>query len=258
MPYKESIATLVWLPTGIAVAAIMRWGNICLPAIYLAVVLVEYQSGVPLLTSLAIGVTNTAAPTLTAYLLQKFQFNHSLLKQRDIGLMMGAALIGMLISSTGGSMALFLSEAIAADSVARVWLVWWLGDTVGVLLVLPLMLNIYKQKLYINRHQAYQLIVWLILFVLCELVITAFMTGLNKQFMLSIFLILPVLIWASMNFGIVGGSLVVIAMSAIAVWATSQGFGAFYSHDVRGRYILVVAIYGDIGRGDVTDICHAV
>src|SRR5687768_6039475 len=36
-----------------------------------------------------------------------------------------------------------------------------------------------------------------------------------------------------MNFGIVGGSLVVITMSVIAVWATSQGFGAFYSHDLR-------------------------
>ena len=233
VPYKESIATLIWLPTGIAVAAIMRCGNICLPAIYFAIVLVEYQSGVPLLTSFAIGVTNTAAPYLTAYLLKRFQFNHSLLKQRDIGLMMGAALAGMLISSTGGSMALYLSEVITADSVLRVWLVWWLGDTVGVLLVLPLLLNIYKQKLHINMHQAYQLLVWLILFVLCELVITAFMTSLNKQFMLSIFLILPVLIWASMNFGIVGGSVVVITMSAVAVWATSQGFGAFYSHDVR-------------------------
>ncbi|WP_292807424.1 hypothetical protein [Methylotenera sp.] len=26
VPYKESVATLIWLPTGIAVGAIMRWG----------------------------------------------------------------------------------------------------------------------------------------------------------------------------------------------------------------------------------------
>lgn len=233
VPYKESIVTLIWLPTGIAVGAIMRWGNLCLPAIYVAVVLVEYSSGVPMLTSLAIGVTNTAAPYLTAYLLNKSSFNHSLLKQRDIGLMVAAALLGMFISSTGGSMALHLSGLIAADTMARVWFIWWVGDSVGVLLALPLMLNIYKQKLRINLHQTYQLLVWLVLFVLCEFVMTAFMTSLNKQFMLSIFLILPVLIWASMNFGIVGGSLVVITMSAVAVWATSQGFGAFYSHDVR-------------------------
>lgn len=27
VPYKESVATLIWLPTGIAVGAIMRWGG---------------------------------------------------------------------------------------------------------------------------------------------------------------------------------------------------------------------------------------
>jgi diguanylate cyclase (GGDEF)-like protein/PAS domain S-box-containing protein len=44
---------------------------------------------------------------------------------------------------------------------------------------------------------------------------------------------MPVLIWASMNFGIIGGSLVVIILSSIAVWATSQGYGAFYSLDAN-------------------------
>lgn len=232
VPYKESVATMMWLPSGIAVGAMMRWGNISLPAIYLAAFMAEYSSGLPIFTSLAIAITNTAAPYFTAYLLKKLQFNHSLLKQRDIALMIGAALFGMLISATGGILALYYS-GLVTDGMARVWFVWWVGDTVGVLLALPLVLNIYKQNLRINTHQMYQLLAWLVIFVLCELVITAFISSLNKQFMLSIFLILPILIWASMNFGIVGGSLVVITLSAIAVWVTSQGFGAFYSHDAR-------------------------
>ncbi len=231
VPYKESVATMMWLPSGIAVGAIMRWGNISLPAIYLAVVMVEYSVGLPILTSFAIAITNTAAPYLTAYLLKITRFNHSLLKQRDIALMIGAALVGMLISATGGIVALYYS-GLMTDNMARIWFVWWVGDAVGVLLALPLVLNISKQKLRINAHQIYQLLAWLAVFIMCELVITSLTTSLNKQFMLSIFLILPILIWASMNFGIVGGSLVVITLSAIAVWATSQGFGAFYSTDV--------------------------
>ena len=232
VPYKESVATMLWLPSGIAVGAMMRWGNISLPAIYVAAFMAEYSSGLPLLTSLVIAITNTAAPYLTAYLLKKSRFNHSLLKQRDIALMIVTALVGMVISATGGIAALYYS-GLVTDGMARIWFVWWVGDTVGVLLALPLVLNISKQKLHINAHQIYQLLAWLLVFVLCELVIANFMTNLNKQFMLSIFLILPILIWGSMNFGIVGGSLVVITLSAIVVWATSQGFGAFYSLDIR-------------------------
>lgn len=33
-----------------------------------------------------------------------------------------------------------------------------------------------------------------------------------------------------MHLGIVGGSLVVISLSSIAVWITANGYGSFYSH----------------------------
>lgn len=229
VPYKESVATLIWLPTGIAVGAIMRWGNVSLPAIYIASVAVNISMGVPPLAALSIAISNTSAPFLTAYLLQKSQFNFSLVSQKDIGLMIGAALLSMLISATGGVLALYASDLVAAGNMISVWFIWWVGDSIGVLLALPLVLNLRKQSVSVSAHQYYQLFGWFLFYVVCELVISAMVMSLNKQFMLSIFLILPVLIWASMNFGIVGGSLVVITLSSIAVWITAHGYGAFYS-----------------------------
>ena len=35
IPYVDSHLTLVWLPAGIAVAALMRWGYACWPGISL-------------------------------------------------------------------------------------------------------------------------------------------------------------------------------------------------------------------------------
>ena len=229
VPYKESIATLIWLPSGIAVGAIMRWGNICLPAIYLAVTITELWAGMPLITSLAIAVTNTAAPFFTAYLLKKSHFNHSLIHQNDIGLMIGATIIGMLISASGGVITLYLFNLLASANLTKVWFIWWVGDSMGVLLALPLVMNIRKAKVSLHRQQNYQLLCWLLLYIIWELIISGLEMSLNKQFMLSLFMTLPVLIWASMNFGIVGGSLVVITLSSVAVWATSQGYGSFYS-----------------------------
>lgn len=231
VPYKESIVTLIWLPTGIAVGAIMRFGNRSLPAIFIAATLLELSVGLPIQASTTIGITNTLAPLVAAYFLEKLQFNHSLVKQRDIGLMIGIALFSMLISATGGTLAVYLSGLIQQSDCIKTWFVWWVGDSVGVILALPLVLNLTKEHLKINGDRCYQLSAWLVMFALFELLITVLVPSLDKQFMLSIFLILPVLIWVSMHFGIVGGSLVVISLSSIAVWATVNGYGSFYSHN---------------------------
>jgi diguanylate cyclase (GGDEF)-like protein/PAS domain S-box-containing protein len=232
-PYKESIATLLWLPSGIAVGAIMRWGNVSLPAIFIAATFVEHALGLPVITSIGIACGNTLAPLVTAYLLKKFQFDHHLIRQRDIVLMIVIAFLGMLISSSAGVLNLYLSGAVVAGDALRVWFIWWMGDSIGVLLALPLVLNISKTKLLTHSYQNFQLVAWLLFFAGCEFFIVSLVTDLNKQFLLTAFLILPVLIWASMAFGVVGGSLVVISLCALAVWFTSQGYGTFYSVNIH-------------------------
>jgi diguanylate cyclase (GGDEF)-like protein/PAS domain S-box-containing protein len=231
-PYKESIVTLLWLPTGIAVGAILRWGYISLPAIFLAATFVELSLNLPVSTSLGMATGNTLAPLLTAHLLKKSRFDHSLAKQHDILLMISLSLLGMLVSSVGGVLSLYLSDQITPDKILRIWFIWWMGDTVGVLLALPLVLNISKSKFITNVPQSLRLFAWILFFATCEYLIVNLVSDLNKQFLLTAFLILPVLIWASMAFGIVGGSIVVISLCTIAVWFTAQGYGTFYSVDV--------------------------
>ena len=231
-PYKESIVTLLWLPTGIAVGAIIRWGNISLPAIFVAATFAELSLNLPISTALSIACGNTLAPLLTAHLLKKTHFDHSLAKQRDILLMILFALLGMLVSSIGGALSLYLSDLIASDKVFKIWFIWWMGDSVGVLLALPLVLNVSKKRFIASVPQSFRLLTWLLFFACCEFAIVNLISDLNKQFLLTAFLILPVLIWASMAFGVVGGSIVVISLCTIAVWFTSQGYGTFYSVDV--------------------------
>lgn len=67
VPYKESIVTLIWLTTGIAVGAIMRFGNRSLPTIFIAATLLELSLGLPIKASTTIGITNTLAPLVAAY-----------------------------------------------------------------------------------------------------------------------------------------------------------------------------------------------
>ena len=231
-PYKESIATLLWLPSGIAVGAIMRWGKVAIPAVFVAALYVEYMLGLSFLTSVSIACGNTLAPFFTALLLKKFRFNHQLIKQRDIYLLILSAMLGMLISSAVGVFSFYFADASTSHNLLRTWFIWWVGDFIGVLLALPLILNLNKTSLFKNPKRNIKLIFWLFIFACCEFVIVIAVHDLNKQFMLTAFLILPLLIWASMLFGIVGGSLVVISLCVTAVWLTAQGYGTFYSVDM--------------------------
>ncbi|MDO9151830.1 MAG: EAL domain-containing protein [Methylotenera sp.] len=231
VPYKESMATLMWLPTGIAVGAIMRWGRICIPAVFIASFAIELTV-LPSLTSVLIAVTNTLGPMLSAYLLRKFHFNHHLYKQKDILLMILVAMIGMLVCATGAISSLYFTGLANEGNLFNIWFIWWLGDSLGVLLALPLVLNIGRKGTFSCDDKCHQLLAWIVLFVCIELIIVSSVPDLNKQFILSMFVILPMLIWASMSFGIVGGSFFVIILSSIAVWLTSQGTGNFYSHNI--------------------------
>jgi diguanylate cyclase (GGDEF)-like protein/PAS domain S-box-containing protein len=231
VPYKESVATLMWLPTGIAVGAIMRWGRISIPAIFIASLLVELTV-LPFTASILIAITNTLGPVLAAYLLPKLHFNHHLYKQKDILLMILVALLGMLVCAVGGVFSLYVNGLANADNLLNIGFIWWLGDSLGVLLALPLVLNIGRKGSFSCENKCYQLLAWVILFVCVELIIVSSVSDLNRQFILSMFVILPMLIWASMSFGIVGGSFFVIILSSIAVWLTSQGSGNFYSHNI--------------------------
>jgi len=65
LPFVGTHITLVWLPAGIAVAALFRWGWRVWPGIYLGVFLVNLAVGSSLPLAAAIVVGNTLGPLLS-------------------------------------------------------------------------------------------------------------------------------------------------------------------------------------------------
>ena len=134
LPFVTDYVTLLWLPSGIAVAALFRWGLRYWPAIALAAFAVNQSLGGGLGLSTAIAVGNTLAPVAAACLLQRWQFDVVTPSARNLlVLLFGAALGCMVISASGGSMSLWAAGAVSSEKLPDVWLAWWLGDAVGVL-----------------------------------------------------------------------------------------------------------------------------
>jgi diguanylate cyclase (GGDEF)-like protein/PAS domain S-box-containing protein len=237
IPYVGSLITLFWLPTGIAVAALMRWGWRCWPGVYLGAFLVNFSISSSCSVSLGIAIGNTLAPLLAAWLLRFSGFNAGFDRPKDIPLFCLAAFAGMLVSALGGTSVLLLVGALSWDTLPGAFLAWWLGDSVGVLLAAPFFLTFTRNSLEEFRQRHSELLIWSIATGILGWIVFFSDTGANA--LPLAYLPLPFAVWAALRFGPTGASLSMMVLSFLAAWSTSIGRGPFAQFEThQGLFLL--------------------
>lgn len=71
LPYIGSYVTLIWPPTGLALAALFLWGPRCWPGVWLGAFLVNSTLGGPAWLAAGIASGNTLGPLVGAILLRR-------------------------------------------------------------------------------------------------------------------------------------------------------------------------------------------
>jgi diguanylate cyclase (GGDEF)-like protein/PAS domain S-box-containing protein len=239
LPYLDSHITLIWLPSGIAVAALMRWGYICWPGIFIGALVTNYSIDANPLLDICISLGNTLAPLLVARFLNQMQFHFILNCAHDILLLVIAAAIGMMVSAGGGVSSLVLFGVLPLQDATRAIFSWWGGDIVGVLLMAPLLLNISRIRLQKLWAQRVEFLAWfVIMFAVCWSVFFLNNDENGKSLPL-VFLALPVIVWSAMRFGMLGSSLGVLLPVSIASVATGLGLGPFHTEVIQQNLFLL-------------------
>lgn len=239
LPYYGSQITLIWLPTGVAVAALIRWGAGLWPGIAVGAFLVNLAIGSSATLALGTAVGNTIGPWFTAYWLRRAGFNYAFTRQADVITFIAASAAGMLISATGGTLCLYLAGLVSADGLGIAWLTWWVGDTVGLLLAGPILLPLTLKSLARLGQQKRGLALW---FVVASVAAWfAFVTSYgNVGLRLSLaFLTLPLFAWAALHFGIIAAAVASLGFAMVAAWSASTGLGAFNLQDAQLGLILL-------------------
>ncbi len=232
--------SLIWLPTGIAVAALYRWGYGYWPAIFVtACILQEISFSVrwPLAGLVVAG--QTLGPLLAAWLLQRSHFHPSFDRRRDIAIFCSAALVGMIVPPLGGVSSLVFAGKLGWDGYASAWLTWWLGDCMGVLVAAPLFLSITRKSCAKLRQHNLEFILWsaISLGVMTTIFFLPATPGVGNLPLVFIPLFLTV--WAALRLGPTGTSLGVLALAVIAASGTALGRGPFLQPDVyEGVFML--------------------
>ena len=107
------------------------------------------------------------------------------------------------------------------------WLVWWLGDTLGVLIVTPLALTLLRQKRLTQARHFPELVALFAAVVVTCFVIFDTRTGLGIEKDVLAFAVLPLVLWGATRFQIPGAAGVTLLIAFVAAWETANGFGPF-------------------------------
>src|SRR5207247_10139164 len=105
--------------------------------------LVAFFSPVPHISALGQAAVATLAAITGAFLLHHFvDFRPSLSRLSDaLGLIVLGALGSAMVSASIGTAALYATHVQAYSGLGAAWLIYWLGDATGVLLVTPIALT---------------------------------------------------------------------------------------------------------------------
>ena len=140
--------SLLWPAAGFALAVILVCGPRCWPGIWLGAFFVDLSLEVSLTGAvvsglLASGITLQAlvGARLTRHLLTA---NQALSKENDVWrfLILGGP-VACLIAASVSALVLSGFDRMTAADIQSQWLLWWVGDTLGVLLFTPLVLLIW-------------------------------------------------------------------------------------------------------------------
>jgi len=237
------IATTVWPPTGIALAALTLRGPRLWPAVFLAAFVVNANVGIPLSSALIIATGNTLEALMGAVLLRRFGFDSRLDRLRDVMLLVGVAALGSTaVSATFGLLAAAIGGVRVAESYPAFWAVWWVGDVLGNLIVAPLIFAWSPAPRISRRPKRWiEAVSLLIATTLISLIFFRHTLGYQAihGMVRGTYPIVPLLIWAALRFEQRGVTSALALVAAIAVSGAAAGGGIFGTESAPDRLLLV-------------------
>jgi signal transduction histidine kinase len=246
--YTGSVSA-IWPPAGVGIAALYLWGLRWWPGVFLGELLVNGEllfvdePSLPLVSGLGQWAGNMAEITVGAVLLRRLIGPRAALDRvEQIGGMLVALGIATAISATFGTFSMLAGGVIEQSEMPTFWRTWWLGDTAGGLVVLPLALAWAADPAKAWRR-------------VCSWEGVILITAVTVLAVISVsvvepvtYLVFPALVWVAFRFGAPGATLSVAITALVAIGATANEVGPFFKQPIDHRtlstqlYIVVTAL----------------
>ena len=157
------------------------------------------------------------------------------------------AAVGCIVSASASLGVLCWGGYLPWGKFVQEWIIWWLGDVMGVLLVAPLFF-VFRQPLSFRWTPVRRIEAGTLLFLFYITSNVVFGDWLQYSHYPLVYLVAPCLVWAAYRFGHPGTVIAILMVSSTAVWGTMHGEGPFTlgsleeSFALLQSYLLVLTI----------------
>lgn len=244
----RNVTSVVFAPEGIALAFAILFGRRVAAGVVLGQALLSIWSGPSIFGGVAIGLINGFECMLGATLFERWKISPAFENPRMVFRFVALVfLVLQPISATGGTATLWAVGAVprdhipsylstlwihgiqqplpSASQIPSAWLHWWIGNSVGQVLVAPLLI-----AWATRRHARQPLKRWeWALSAGCVVLIGLGATVLPIHPLLMLGLTYPLLVWVGLRHGLVGVTTANVLVTPAVVWAGASGHG-FLSH----------------------------
>ncbi len=216
---------LMLLPSGLAVAALCRWGRGQWPAVFLAGTAIDLASHSPPFAALGVGAGLAAGAAATGWMLERGGFDHGFRRATDVPLFVGAAALGMTLVPTLARLGYLLTGPSADAFSIMLWIRWWADVFAGVLLLAPALLAAVPTSLRPLADRPGQSVAWLLGIAICCLAILVLPGNIGRPIIALAALMLMIV--GTINFGLVVSATGAFVLSALTALSFEFNHGAF-------------------------------
>ena len=219
----------VWPASGVALAALMLFGYQVWPGVAAGAFLLAFLSPIPHIAAVVYAAGTTLAALTGAFLLRRVvSFRASLSRLRDaLWLIVFGAFGSSIVSASVGVSVLYAAEVRGWSGFGKAWVIYWLGDSMGVLLVTPLVLtfpDLLRIRTWIRIAELGALLLAL---TAVSFIIFGDLGSVPVKLDVLAFAVLPFVIWGAIRFGVSGAALSALFIASIATAETTSGSGPF-------------------------------
>ncbi|HZS68178.1 MAG TPA: MASE1 domain-containing protein [Burkholderiales bacterium] len=230
-------ATAVWPPSGIALAALLLWGNRLWPGVWIGSFAANLTIEGAALTAAVIATGSALqAHVIAALLSRTIGAPRRFLRVRDVAIFVSLVVSGAVIAPSVALLPLATIYPLPLRDLASNWWTWWQGDACGMLITTPLVLTWSVPGMKWTREKVLEAMLFALLLLAAGDVVFSGAAG-------RTFVMVPFVVWAAFRFGQREVTTTSAVICGMALWYSLGELTGPFADEPRNEALLLLLVF---------------